>query len=354
MFPLWTEYRLFTCRAVNFVGKLSGKKMLVTGATGFVGGHLTRRLLRDGFDVSILVRSTSDRNIVEELERLGAKVYYGDVADRESVFKAIEGKDIVFHIAALFRQAKFPDEVYWDVNVRGTENVLDAAEEFGCERVVHCSTIGVHSHIVDPPADENEDYRPGDIYQVTKCEGEKLAKARFESGRVKGTIIRPAMIWGDGDRRLLKLFRGVAKRRFPIIGDGKTLTHWIYVHDLVQSFILAAEKDAAVGQTYIIAGKQPQTIEEVVDAVAEAAGVKPLPIKIPAAPVQALGSVVECVCKPLGIEPPIYRRRVDFFTKDRCFDTSKAESELGFQAANDFRTEVKKIYQWYNQAGWLN
>ncbi|MCB0346788.1 MAG: NAD-dependent epimerase/dehydratase family protein [Bdellovibrionales bacterium] len=333
---------------------LNGKKLLVTGATGFVGGHLTRRLLKEGYDVSILVRTTSDPAEVDELKRLGAKLHYGDVTDRESVFEAVKGKDIIFHIAALFREAKFPDQVYWNVNVKGTENVLDAAEEFGCQRVIHCSTIGVHSHIEDSPADENEAYRPDDVYQVSKCEGEKLVKERFAAGRIKGTIIRPAMIWGDGDRRILKLFRGVARRRFPIIGNGQTWTHWIYVHDLVNSFILAAEKDEAIGQTYIIAGNEPHTLQEVVEAVAEAAGVKPLPIKIPAAPVQALGSLVEFVCRPFGIEPPLHRRRVDFFTKNRWFDTRKAESELGFHATHDFRTEVKKIYNWYDQQGWLN
>lgn len=335
------------------MGSLRGKKLLVTGATGFVGGHLARRLLKDGHDVSVLVRKTSDAAVVDELRNLGAKIEYGDVVDRDSVFAAVAGKDVVFHIAALFREAKFLDQVYWDVNVRGTENVLDAVEHHGCERMVHCSTIGVHSDIPNPPADETEEYRPADIYQVTKVEGEKLAKERFESGRIKGTIIRPAMIWGDGDRRLLKLFRGVARRRLPIIGTGKTLTHWIYVHDLVESFILAAEKDEAVGQTYIIAGNDPQTLETVVQMVADVAGVKPLKMKIPAGPIQLLGSIVERICRPFGIEPPIHRRRVDFFTKSRAFDTSKAKRELGFKPRYDFETEVKQIYNWYKQHGWL-
>lgn len=332
---------------------LEGKKLLVTGATGFVGGHLTRRLLSLGHDVSILVRKTSDSKVIEELKGKGAKVHFGDVTDRDSVFSAVKDKDIVFHIAALFRQAKHPDSVYWDVNVKGTENVLDASEEFGIEKVIHCSTIGVHSHILNPPANEDEEYRPGDIYQITKCEGEKLARERFDSGKLKGAVIRPAMIWGEGDRRILKLFKGVKNRRFPIIGNGKTQMHWIYVHDLVESFILAAERDEANGQVYIIAGERPTSISELVNRVAELAGVRPLPFKVPALPVQILGTIVETVCVPFGIEPPIYRRRVDFFTKDRCFDISKAKKDLGFKPKQNFEQEVANIYNWYQQEGWL-
>ncbi|MCB0359972.1 MAG: NAD-dependent epimerase/dehydratase family protein, partial [Bdellovibrionales bacterium] len=177
---------------------------MVTGATGFTGSHLTRRLLELGHDVSCLVRPTSDPALVEEFRSKGATIITGDVTDRDCVFQAVAGNDYVFHIAALFRQAKFPDQIYWDVNVGGTVNVLDAAEAAGVEKMVHCSTGGVHSHIDNPPADESTPYRPSDIYQVTKCEAEKLALERFRSGRLRGTVIRPAMIWGEGDRRILK------------------------------------------------------------------------------------------------------------------------------------------------------
>lgn len=325
----------------------------MTGGTGFVGGHLVNRLLEMGAATRVLVRKSADAQKVAELKSAGAEIVVGDVANRDSVFAAVEGCEYVFHIAALFRQAKFPDEVYYQVNVEGTRNVLDAAEQFAVKRVVHCSTVGVHSHIPSPPAAEDEEYRPGDIYQVTKCEGEKLALERFRSGSLDGVVVRPAMIWGEGDRRMLKLFRGVAQRRFPVIGSGKTLTHWVYVHDLVDGMLLAGEKPAARGQIYIFAGERPASISELVETVAEHAGVKPLPFKVPAVPVQLLGSAMEVVCKPFGVEPPIYRRRVDFFTKDRSFDTSKARTELGYAPRNDFHTEVGNIYSWYRDQNWI-
>lgn len=333
--------------------ELKDRKVLVTGATGFVGSHLTRRLCELGADTSILVRKSSDPMVVEELERLGARVFFGDVSDQVSVNDAAEGCEFIFHIAALFRQAKHDDRVYYEVNVEGTRHVINAAERNSVERLVHCSTVGVHSHIQSPPADESEAYRPGDIYQHTKCEGEKLAQDAFQSGRVQGVVVRPAMIWGEGDRRMLKLFKGVSQRKFPVIGNGETLTHWIYVHDLVDGFILAALRPQAIGQTYIIAGRRPASISELVETVAKCAGTKPLPMKIPATPVQIAGSITEAVCKPFGVEPPLYRRRVDFFTKDRHFDTSKAETELGFVPRFEFEEEVENIYNWYQKEGWL-
>ncbi|WP_447968822.1 NAD-dependent epimerase/dehydratase family protein [Nitrospira sp. M1] len=335
------------------LNSLVGKRVLVTGATGFVGGHLTRRLVNDGACVRVLVRKSSDQTVVDGLQSLGAEVIYGDITDQAAVHDAVKSMEYIFHIAALFRSAKHGDRIYYDINVEGTRNVLDAAEHASVQRVLHCSTVGVHSHIPQPPAAEDEDYRPGDIYQLTKCEGEKLARERFASGRVVGTIVRPAMIWGQGDTRTLKLYKGVAHRRFPIIGNGKTLTHWVDVNDLVDGFLLAAENEAAKGQTYIFAGERPVSISELVVTISRVAGVKPWPFKVPALPIQLLGSLTESICKPIGIEPILHRRRVDFFTKTRSFDTSKAKKELGFRPRLTFEAEVEKIFQWYQTQGWL-
>lgn len=330
----------------------TGKKALVTGATGFVGGHMAKKLLSLGAETVLLVRESSDQAKVAELKQAGAQIVYGDVVDRDAVFRAAEGCNFIFHIAALYRQAKFPDEVYFKVNVDGTRHILDAAEQYKA-KVVHTSTIGVHSHIVNPPANESEPYLPTDVYQESKVRAEKIALERFRSGRVEGAVIRPAMIWGEGDSRFLKMFRGIARKRFPIIGSGKIWTHWVYVHDLVNAMLLAAERPESNGQIYIIAGAAPKTLVETVDEIARVAGVKPLPLRIPAWPIQTLGSLVEGVCKPFGIEPPLHRRRADFFTKNRWFDISKAKSELGYKPAQDFETEVRNIFAWYQSNNWL-
>lgn len=335
------------------MSNLKGQLVLVTGATGFVGSHLTRALIAEGAKVRILVRETSDKVLVDEFKKSGTEVCYGDVTDKESVLKASVGCFRVFHIAALYREAKFSDSVYFNVNLEGTRHVLDACVENKVARLIYCSTIGVHSHIENPPANESEPYHPTDIYQESKCEAEKLVNAYFAKGLLETVIIRPAMIWGEGDRRILKLFKGIVARKLPIIGSGKGLTHWVYVQDLVRGFILAAQKDQAAGQTYILAGRESRPLEEVYRLIAKKAGVKLFPFKIPALPIQILGAIVEFACMPFGIEPPLHRRRVDFFIKNRSFDISKAKRELDYKPANSLEEEVEIIYNWYQQKGWL-
>jgi len=331
-----------------------GSKALVTGATGFTGRHLTFRLLELGSAVTVLVRKSSAETLVAEFVKRGAKVVYGDVRDPLSLREATRGVDYVFHLAALYRQARFPDKVYFDVNLGGTANVLDAACELGVKRVIHCSTCGVHGSIPDPPASEEEPFRPCDVYQESKAEAEKLARERFRSGALEGVIIRPAMIWGEGDARILKLFRGVAKRRFPLIGSGNQLTHWLYIEDLVDGFLLAADRAEAKNQVYILAGRRPITLNETIAIIARLAGTKPLPFKLPFGPVYLTAALIESVCKPLGLEPPLYRRRVEFFEKNRAYDTTKARTELGFCPRYDIEEEARRIFTWYKEHGWLD
>jgi dihydroflavonol-4-reductase len=323
---------------------------LVTGATGFSGSHLVRHLLARGDRVRALVRPESR----EAAATLGeVEVVLGDVRDAESVERAVRGADRVFHLAALFRQAGFADAVYEQVNVGGTRHVLEAAKRHAVPRVVHCSTVGVLGHIENPPADESSPYAPGDVYQRTKLAGELLA---LDFGRTTGlpvAVVRPAMIWGEGDRRMLKLFRGIARKRFPIVGDGRTMFHFVHIDDLCRGFLLAAESERAVGERYIFAGATPVRLEDLAGRIAGELGVPPPRLRIPAWPVQALGSLVESVCVPLGIEPPIYRRRVDFFTKHRWFSIEKARRELGYEPAQTLDEEIRRISSDYRERGWL-
>lgn len=325
-------------------------KVLVTGGTGFVGSNLVSHLLKKGFHVNALVRSISNS---DHLKKTGAEIFIGDITDKESIRKAMDGVETVFHIAALFRQAGFKDSVYRDVNVIGTKNMLEVSLEKGVRRFIHCSTVGVLSHISNPPADETYPYNPGDIYQETKAEGEKLALEFFRDKGLPGAVVRPAMIYGPGDTRLLKLFKMIAHRKFVMLGDGKTLAHFIYIDDLIKGFELCAENSNAIGQVYIIAGEGPLTLNDVVITIAESLNVKPPKLHLPVSPFLILGSVCESICKPLGIEPPIYRRRVDFFTKDRSFNTSKAKKELGFHPEVDMATGIKRTSEWYRMNKYL-
>jgi len=328
-------------------------RVLVTGATGFTGGHLARHLATRGDEVRALVRTSSSGEARRELEGAGVQLLLGDLTDPEAVARAATGVDVVYHIAALYRQAGLPDETYRAVNAGAVATVIEAAARGGARRVVHCSTVGVHGDVEHPPANEDAPLKPGDIYQQTKLEGEAVARETSRRTGVEVVIVRPTGIYGPGDRRLLKLFRGVARRRFVMLGDGATFYHLTHIDDLVEGFRLCAEVPQAAGRTYILAGAEVTTLRELVGIIAEEAGVRPPGLRLPVWPFWVAGAACEAVCSPLGVEPPLYRRRVDFFTKSRAFDISRARAELGYTPRVSLRDGIRRTLAWYRQAGWI-
>jgi nucleoside-diphosphate-sugar epimerase len=218
--------------------------------------------------------------------------------------------------------------------------------------VIHCSTVGVHGDVGSSVADESSPYNPGDVYQRTKVEGERLAIEAF-AGRVRGVVFRPGAIYGPGDTRFLKLFRAIRNRRFMMIGSGEVRYHLVYVDDLVDGILLCGAEERALGQIYILAGERPVTLNELVRLVGEAVGAAPRALRIPLAPVRAAAWLCETVCAPLGIEPPLYPRRVDFFRKDRAFRIDKARRELGYSPAVGVAEGVRRTAAWYVDRGLL-
>jgi dihydroflavonol-4-reductase len=323
---------------------------LVTGATGFTGSHLALSLLRAGRQVRALVR---DQARARELAAAGVELVAGDIRDPDALRRATAGVSTVYNIAALYRQAGLPRETYRAVNATAAGAIVEAAAAAGSRRVVHCSTVGVHGDVEHPPASEDAPLKPGDVYQETKLEGERLAR---EAGRRTGlqvTIVRPSGIYGPGDRRLLKLFRGVARGRFPMLGSGKIYYHLTYIDDLVEGFRLCGEHPAAANRTYILAGGEVTTLNELVDLVADVAATKPPRVHLPVWPVWIAGAVCELLCAPFGLEPPLYRRRVDFYTKSRAFDIGRARREIGYAPGVSLRDGIARTLEWYRGRGWI-
>lgn len=321
-------------------------KVLVTGATGFTGGHLARHLRGTGTDVAALVRPSSVAK-AEALAADGIEIREGDLTDAPAVRRACAGCEVVYHIAATYREAGQSDTAYTRVNVDGTRHVLEGALAASARRVVHCSTAGVHGHIDHPPANENAPLAPGDVYQRTKLQAEQLA-SRF--GRERGldvVVARPIGIYGPGDLRFLKMFRGLARGQFPMLGSGKVFYHLTYIEDLVRGFELCGMVPAAAGRTYILAGPRYTTLQELVERVAAQLGVQPPRFHLPVWPVWLAGALCEAVCVPLRIEPPLYRRRVDFYSKSRAFDTTRARQELGYNPTIDLETGIRLTAEWY-------
>jgi nucleoside-diphosphate-sugar epimerase len=324
------------------------ERVLVTGATGFTGGHLCRRLARDGYPVRALVR---DRGREAELRCAGIEPVLGDLRDPKSLERAAQGVDVVYHVAALFRQENVSRKAMCETNVEGTRNMLDAAVKAGVERFVHCSTVGVHGDIKNPPANEEAPYGPGDHYQESKTEAERVVLRYRAERRLPIVVFRPGGIYGPRDLRFLKLFKAIKTRRFVMLGSGEVLYQLIYIDDLIDGILLCGTKPNAIGNIYILTGKEPATLNHVVQVIAEVVSVSPTRLRFPVTPVYVAGFACELICKPFGINPPLYRRRVDFFRKTRSFDISKAKRELGFEPKIDLRTGIGLTATWYRSEG---
>ncbi len=326
-------------------------KVLVTGGTGFTGKALVRRLLDEGHRVVAL--DYKEGHKTRELRDWGAEVVIGTVTDKAVVEKCMQGIDVVHHLAAAFREMNVPETYYWDVNVEGTRKVLEAAHAAGVRKLIYCSTCGVHGNVDDPPGGEDAPIQPADYYQRTKYEAEPLVRSYFEKG-MKTVILRPAAIYGPGDpERFFLIFKRVAGGSFPMFGNGKTLYHPLYIDNLVDAFMLAMQEGKGDGGAYLIADEDYLEIEDLVRRVAKALGT---PVKVPHYPVLPLvatGHVLEFVCKPFKITPPIFPRRVDWYRQNRAFRIDRAKKDLGYVPRVGIDEGLRRTAEWYRKEGLL-
>jgi nucleoside-diphosphate-sugar epimerase len=326
-------------------------KVLVTGGTGFTGAALVLRLLREGHEVRSL---DYQKGIAyDELEKGGAELVLGSVTDQGLIQKTVEGMDFVFHLAAAFREMDVPKKHYYDVNVNGTRNVMEAAKSHHVTKVVYCSTQGVHGHIMDPPGDETSPIAPEDYYQETKYEGERVVHEFMKNG-MNATIIRPTAIYGPGDPgRFLMIYRRVYKGVFPMFGNGKTYYHPVYIDNLVDAFLLTMDQEKGRGETYIIADEEYLEIERLVEKVAQSMDTEVKIVHYPIIPLIVAGHVCEKACKPFGITPPIFPRRVDWYRQIRAFKIDKAKQEIGYRPKVGIDEGLRKTADWYREEGYL-
>jgi len=226
----------------------------------------------------------------------------------------------------------------------------------GCpnfKRYIHVSTIGVHGHIDNPPASEKYRFAPGDGYQRTKLQAEEWLIKYAEKNTLPYTIIRPAAIYGPGDKRLLKLFKMALKPFFILLGKGKCMYHLVHVDDLTNAIIIAATHSDALSEVFIIGANEPIAVADIAHIVAEHLNKTFRVIRLPIGPFFLAAEICEAICKPFNIEPPIYRRRVAFYSNDRHFDTSKMRNVLGFISQHNNREGIIETVNWYVQKGWM-
>jgi nucleoside-diphosphate-sugar epimerase len=326
-------------------------KVLVTGGTGFTGSHLVRRLLDRGHEVVVL--DNQKGLLYEELTARGAQIELGSITDKVLVEKLLRGCEVVYHLAAAFRELNVPDRHYWTVNVEGTQYVAGAALRFGVRRFIYCSTQGVHGDIKKAPGNEKSPIAPEDYYQLTKYEGEKVVGEYVEKG-LDAAILRPTAIYGPGDPgRFLHLFRLVKRGVFPMFGDGATFYHPAYIDNLVDAFEMVAQRDGIGGQAYIIGDSHYYSLNDLVRYVAEAMDVSVRIRHLPFWPLWMAAITCEMTYKPLRLTPPLFRRRVDWFRQNRAFDISKARWSIGYEPKVDLPTGLRQTARWYAEQHYL-
>lgn len=323
------------------------RKVLVTGAGGFTGSSLCNALANNNADVTAFLRKNgSKRDLLPKIT-----TFTGNLTNIDDCQQAMQGIDTVFNIAAVFRNVKGSEQQLRDIHVNATENLIRAAKEVGCRRFVHTSTMGVHGHVKHGPGNEKTEFSPGDAYQETKVKGELLAFKLAKELDIDLTVIRPCGIYGPGDTRFLKLVKPIKNRQFFMIGSGNTHYHFVYIDDLINGYLLAGEKDNAIGEAFLIGGSEAPTLNELASKIATIQNVPPPKFKIPVWPIYYAGWACEILFGIFNIEPILHRRRVAFFTKNRHFTTKKAQTLLGYEPKVSLEQGLTSLINWYEKEG---
>ncbi|HWN05666.1 MAG TPA: NAD-dependent epimerase/dehydratase family protein [Steroidobacteraceae bacterium] len=328
-------------------------RIFVTGATGFVGRHFVEHALAASHQVSALHRPESPKKqaLVEDLQARGVDFHAGDVEDQASLESAMRGADCVCHFASAFRETGVSDDYFLAVNVTGARNAVEAAAAQGVRRFVFCSTAGIYGSRVQGVVNETAPLNPANIYEQSKVEAENVVRKETVAHGIEYAIIRPAVVYGPHDERLVKMFAAASRGRFPLFGQGKGRRHMVYVGDVVDAALRACVVPAAAGEEMIVAGPRAAPLSEILEVLARVVGRAKAGPRLPLAPMMALAAVTEDTGKFLGIKPPIYRRRMDFYRNDAAFDCSRAMRVLGWKPQVDLEDGFRRTLESYRLEG---
>lgn len=320
----------------------------ITGATGFVGGHLAEHLLQGGWRVRALVRTTSD---VRRLRDLGVELQPGDLADRDALRRAVDGADTVFHLAAAnFARSELE---FVRANVDGTREVVEAIASAGTppRRLVHLSSYaacgpapeGRSRGAADPPA-------PLTAYGRSKLAGEAVARSLTERG-TEVIVLRAPAVYGPGDRAMLSYYRLVRLGLAPSPAGSAERLHLIFAPDLARTLARAA--DAPTG-TFPVADPVEHSWSEMVDAIAAAVGRRPVRVPLPAPLVRAAARVTETVGGWSGRAVPFNREKAEeMLARAWVCDLDGSEALLPAEQVTPLAEGVAQTVRWYTREGWL-
>src|SRR6266566_3453606 len=325
-------------------------KVLITGATGLLGSHLIKELQDRGETIRALVLPVEN---ADKLTSQGVEVVRGDITDASTLAPAVEGVDLIFHLAGMMGVWR-PLADYRLVNVNGSENLYKAAQKAGVRRFVHTSSHTVYGLGYGRFLTEKDALRPDpDPYSITKAEGDRLMRRLMLKSDVETVIIRPGTFFGPGDRlHFGRMGQRIKNGKGVIIGRGDNALPFCYVTDVVQGFMLAAYHEKAPGNVYNISNDQPLTQLEMFNAIADAVGgVRPTR-HLPYLPIY-YGSIVaeRVVARATRTKPIVTQLGAMMFGSDNRHSVERARRELGYEPKVDLRTGITFAAEWFNAGG---
>jgi len=327
-------------------------KYLITGATGFIGPHLVKKLVSEGHSCRCLVRESSN---VEVLKELGVELAEGDITRAETLKGIADGMDRVLHMATLGHMSNFSvtEAMFEAINVQGTQNIMAEALRAGVRRVVHCSTVAAMGICPDVPATEESLCNPHHPYGRSKLKAEKKVQGLIAEKALPAVIIRFSMVYGPGDARdILKLTRLTKKGLFPKIGNRPKLTPLIHADDAVKGLLLAAEK-GRIGEVYLLTNQESLPFDNIRKILQQALAIKRFPLFVPEWAALYVASLSEKIFPVIGKTPPVSRKNIESTLADRVFSIGKAKKELGFHPQVNPEIGLRETVEWYKEQGWV-
>lgn len=327
-------------------------KYLITGATGFIGPHLIKKLVRDGHFCRCLVRNSSKTDF---LKTAGVEIVVGDITRAASLTGIADGMDRILHLATLGHMSNFTvtESMFEAINVQGTWNIMQEALRSRVSRIVHCSTVAAMGISKDVPATEESLCNPHHAYGRSKLRAEQRVLGLVREQNLPAVIIRFSMVYGPGDPRdILKLARLAKKGLFPKIGSRPKLTPLIHVTDAVRGLLLAAEK-GRIGDIYLLTNGNSLPFDELRKILQKALGIRRMPLYVPEWVALTAASLVEKLFPLMGKVPPVSRKNIESTLADRIFSIAKAEGELDFNPQVDPAVGLGETVAWYKKEGWV-
>lgn len=318
------------------------KKILVTGAGGFIGYNLCKHLAKDGFEVVGVDRHYPDENKRSDV----FKMEVGDFRNTDQMNSWLSGVDAVIHLASAHLQISLNADEYWSINVHSLRPFLEQSRNLGVQRFIHVSSVGVYGNLTVLPADETTSCFPQSIYGQTKLAGEReVLDFAFES-EFPVVVLRPAWVFGPYCPRTLKIYRTLWKKRFVMIGNGENLRHPIYIDDMISATKLCMLNDDAIGEVFIVAGETAITTNELIKSFYMEMDLPKPKIRIPYWFGSLLAQGTEMVFGVMGKEPPVSKRSLEFFNTNNAFSIQKAENVLGYASEYSFEEGLKRCRGW--------